>query len=80
MKKVKSDCLAGKEFCVLVDRESREMLEKAIKQNGGRCVLTPIFGSTYMVRFHLNNLFKLLTGGVIGLSFCGNLFLLIENE
>lgn len=49
VKKVKSDCLAGKEFCVLVDRESREMLEKAIKQNGGRCVLTPIFGSTYMV-------------------------------
>ncbi|OQR76922.1 DNA ligase 4-like [Tropilaelaps mercedesae] len=49
VKRVKSDCLAGKEFCVLLDRAPREELEKAIKKHGGRCVLAPIVGSTYMV-------------------------------
>ena len=48
MKRIKSDFLRGKEFCILAEELTREALEKAVRRHGGSSVLLPR-QSTYMV-------------------------------
>ncbi|XP_028969005.1 DNA ligase 4 [Galendromus occidentalis] len=48
VKRVKSDFLLGKEFCIFAEKSVRSALEKAVRRHGGTCVLLPR-PSTFMV-------------------------------
>lgn len=49
VKRLKSDFLKGKEFCILCAKKpAQEELEKAVRKHGGTCVILPR-SSTYMV-------------------------------